>query len=65
MIAEETVLKWMRQRPADSHSGNAARMAREFLDEHLICDILSPDYSLAINACFTFATAIAPTGLVL
>jgi hypothetical protein len=59
MITEEMVTHWMRQRIAAGNYGTAASLAREFLDEHRICDVLDPDFDCVINAGFSLAPEIA------
>lgn len=59
MVTEDSVIKWMRQRIATGQFDNAASLAREFLEEHRISDVLSPDFARVINAGFTLAPEIA------
>lgn len=64
MISEATIKKWMRQRLAEGQYDNAASLAREFLEEHQIRDVLSPDFSQVMDAGFSLAPEIADIGKV-
>lgn len=59
MITETTIKNWMRQRLAEGSCDTAAGLAREFLEEHNIRDVLSPDFSRVIDAGFSLAPEIA------
>ena len=59
MITEDAVLKWMRQRIAVGQYDTAASLAREFLDEHNIHDVLDPDFTCVMDVGFRLAPEIA------
>ena len=59
MVTEEAVLQWMRKRLASGRYDTAASLAREFLNEHRICDVLDPDFTCVMNAGFKLAPEIA------
>ena len=59
MITEEMVTHWMRLRIAAGNYDSAASLAREFLDEYHISDVLDPDFDCVINAGFSLAPEIA------
>jgi hypothetical protein len=59
MVTKESVTQWMRQRIADGNYDTAASLAREFLDQHQIHDVLSPDFDCVIKVGFSLATEIA------
>jgi len=59
MITEHEVKQWMRQRIAGGHYDTAASLAREFLNEHQIRDVLDPNFTRVINAGFSLAAEIA------
>jgi hypothetical protein len=42
MITEQAIKNWMRQQLAEKQYDNAAALAREFLEQHQIRDVLSP-----------------------
>jgi hypothetical protein len=65
MITEHQVKQWMRQRIAAGRCDTAASLAREFLNEHQIRDVLDPNFTRVINAGFALAAEIAQqkTGL--
>ena len=59
MISETMIKDWMRQRLAAGDCDNAEALAREFLEEHQICDVLSPDFNRVMDVGFTLAPEIA------
>ena len=59
MITEEVVKDWMRQRMTSGNYDSAASLARDFLDEHQICDVMDPAFMCVINAGFSLAPEMA------
>lgn len=59
MMTEDRILKWMRQRIDAGRYDTAASLAREFLDEHNIHDVLSPDFMRVMDVGFRLAPEIA------
>lgn len=59
MVTEERVLQWMRKRLESGHYDTAAALAREFLNEHQIRDVLDPDFVCVMEAGFKLAPEIA------
>lgn len=59
MINESVIKNWMRQRLAEGTCDDAASLAREFLQEHQIRDVLSPDFAKVMDVGFSLAPEIA------
>lgn len=59
MITEEQVMKWMRGRVQSGEFENAAALAKEFLDQHDIHNVLDPEFQMVIDAGFKLAGEIA------
>lgn len=49
----------MRQQLAEKQYDNAAALAREFLEQHQIRDVLSPEFNRVISVGFELAPEIA------
>ena len=56
---EEHIVSWMRERISGGNFTDAASMAKEFLDENNITNVLDPDFSKTMNAGFKLADEIA------
>lgn len=59
MITEQAIKNWMRQQLAEKQYDNAAALAREFLEQHQIHDVLSPEFNRVISVGFELAPEIA------
>ena len=59
MQNEEDVLKWMRARVNSGDFDDAASLAREFLTEHKIHDVMDPAFQQVMDAGFKLAGEIA------
>jgi|LAHU01.1.fsa_nt_gb hypothetical protein len=59
MITEQAIKNWMRQQLAEKQYDNAAALAREFLEQHQIRDVLSPEFNRVISVGFELAPEIA------
>jgi len=59
MITEDTILQWMQRRIDSGRYDTAASLAREFLDEHNIRNVLDPDFARVIDVGFRLAPTIA------
>jgi hypothetical protein len=58
-MTEEQISKWMKQRVAERNFTDAAGLAREFLAENNITDVMDPQFNMAMNAGFSMAEEIA------
>ncbi len=58
-LTEDAVLKWMRRRIAAGQYDTAASLAREFLGEHNIHDVLDPDFACVMDVGFRLAPEMA------
>lgn len=59
MKSEEEIIDWMRSRVQAGEFNDAASLAKEFLDEHHIDDVLDPTFQQVIDAGFKLAGEIA------
>jgi len=58
-LTEKYVMDWMRSRIRGGQFQDAASLAREFLQENQIDDVLSPDFRLVMDAGFKMVDEIA------
>ena len=58
-MTEEEIVKWMKKRVEQKNFTDAATLAREFLAEQKIIDVLDPQFSMAMDAGFSLAETIA------
>ena len=56
---EKEIVKWMKKRVEQKNFTDAAGLAREFLAEQNVTDVLDPQFSMAMDAGFSMADAIA------
>ena len=56
---EEQITKWMKERIDRRDFTDAAGLARDFLQEHDINNVLDPDFSKTMDAGFLLAGKIA------
>jgi hypothetical protein len=59
MISETMIKDWMRQRLAAGQCDSAAELAREFLEEHQIRDVMSPEFGRVMDVGFSLAMEFA------
>ena len=58
-MTEEQITKWMQERIGKRNFTDAAELAKGFLDEHNITEVMDPQFSMAISAGFKLADEIA------
>ncbi len=59
MHSQEDIMKWMRGRIKTGQFTDAASLAREFLTEHDVHDVLDPTFQRVMDAGFKLAGEIA------
>jgi len=58
-MTEEQIALWMKKKVQERNFTDAASLARQFLSEHNITDVLDPRFNMAMNAGFSLAEEIA------
>ena len=58
-MTEEQITNWMQERIDNRDFTDAAGLAKGFLDEHNITNVLDPEFSKAMDAGFSLAEEIA------
>ena len=58
-MTEEQITKWMQERIDNRDFTDAAGLAKEFLDEHNITNVVDPEFSMTISAGFKLVNIIA------
>ncbi len=59
MKSETEIIDWMRARVEAGEFNDAASLAKEFLDQHQIHDVLDPTFQKVMDAGFELADEIA------
>lgn len=59
MMTEKEIIDWMRARVQAGQFNDAASLAREFLQEKDIHDVLDPEFQRVMDAGFKLAGEIA------